>query len=390
VVKPFQFARLPIIYFGSGKLSDLTGIAARYGTSCLLLTGEKSFIGSPLEAYLYGQFEKHNIQVHQIRVKSEPSPELIDEAVRKYSDERIDVVISIGGGSVIDAGKAISAMLGKEGSVAEYLEVVGSKEHPGTKVPFIAIPTTSGTGSEATKNAVISKVGKDGYKRSLRHDNLVPDVALIDPELTLSCPPHITAAAGMDCFTQLAEAYLSGRSNEYTDALATEGFKAVKRSMLRCFNAGEDISARSDMSFAALTSGICLANAGLGAVHGLAGTIGAMYDIPHGAVCGTLMAAANEINVRELRKTTPDHPALKKYATLGRIFSDIGEKDDDYYIDSLVDFLHLLTEQLKLPRLGKYGIGRKDISPICLKTDLKNNPVRLSPELLAEIIEKRL
>ncbi len=311
------------------------------------------------------------------------------KSVSKYSDERIDAVISIGGGSVIDAGKAVSAMLGKTGSVEEYLEVVGSKEHPGTKVPFIAIPTTSGTGSEATKNAVISKVGKDGFKRSLRHDNLVPDIALIDPELTLSCSPDITAAAGMDCFTQLVEAYLSGRSNEYTDALATEGFKAVKRSLLRCFTSGENIDARTDMSFAALTSGICLANAGLGAVHGLAGTIGAMFDIPHGVVCGTLMAVANELNVRELRKASPDHPALKKYANLGRIFSETEGKDDDYYIDSLVDLLHWLTEQLKLPRLNKYGIMKDDISEICLQTDTKNNPVKLSAELLEEILNRR-
>jgi alcohol dehydrogenase class IV len=390
VVKPFQFARLPIIYFGSGKLSDLPGFVERYGRSGLLVTGEKSFINSPHAESLFGLFEKHNIQVHHIRVKSEPSPELVDETVRKYSDERIDVVISIGGGSVIDAGKAISAMLGKTCSVVECLEVVGNEKHPGTKVPFIAIPTTSGTGSEATKNAVISKVGKEGFKKSLRHDNLVPDIALIDPELTLNCPPDITAAAGMDCFTQLVEAYLSGKSNEYTDALATEGFRAVKRSLLRCFTNGEDIDARTDMSFSALTSGICLANAGLGAVHGLAGTIGAMFDIPHGAVCGTLMAVANEINVRELRKTSPDHPALKKYANLGRIFSDIEGRGADYYIDSLVDYLHGLTEQLMLPRLGEYGIRIEDISSICHQTDAKNNPINLSAELLGEILRRRL
>lgn len=389
MVKPFQFARLPLIYFGSGKLSDLPGIAGKYGTSCLLVTGEKSFISSPRAASLSSQFEKHNILVHKIRVKSEPSPELIDEVVRKYSDERIDAVISIGGGSVIDAGKAISAMLGKAGSVAEYLEIVGGKEHSGTKVPFIAIPTTSGTGSEATKNAVFSKVGKDGFKRSLRHDNLVPDIALIDPDLTLSCPPDITAAAGMDCFTQLVEAYLSGRSNEYTDALAIEAFKAVKRSLLRSFSSGEDIDARTDMSFAALTSGICLANAGLGAVHGLAGTIGAMYNIPHGVVCGTLMAVANEVNVRELRKNSAGHPALFKYASLGRIFSDTEGKDDDLYTDSFIDHLHRLTKQLRLPRLSQYGILKNDISAICQQADTKNNPVKLSGELLEEILNRR-
>jgi alcohol dehydrogenase class IV len=381
---------LPLIYFGSGKLSDLPVIAGRYGTSCLLVTGEKSFINSHYAASLFGQCEKHNIQVHHIRVKSEPSPELVDEAVRKYADERVDVVISIGGGSVIDAGKAISAMLNKTGSVREYLEVVGNKEHPGTKVPFIAIPTTSGTGSEATKNAVISKVGKDGFKRSLRHDNLVPDIAIIDPELTLNCPPDITAAAGMDCFTQLAEAYLSVKSNEYTDALAMEGLKAVKRSLLRCFTNGEDIDARTDMSFGALTSGICLSNAGLGAVHGLAGTMGAMSDIPHGVVCGTLMAVANEINIRQLRKVSHDNPALKKYTNLGKIFADSDGRGDDFYVANFVDYLHKLTEQLMLPRLGRYGIRMEDISGICQQTDTKNNPVRLSPELLSEIIEKRL
>ena len=155
---------------------------------------------------------------------------------------------------------------------------------------------------------------------------------------------------------------MSGRSNEYTDALALEGFKAVKRSLLNCFTSGEDIDARADMSFAALTSGICLANAGLGAVHGLAGTMGAMFDIPHGVICGTLMAAANEINVRELRKTSTDHPALKKYASIGKIFSDIEGRGADYYIDSVIDYLHGLTEQLMLPRLGRYGIRSENIS----------------------------
>ncbi|MCA1741887.1 MAG: iron-containing alcohol dehydrogenase, partial [Bacteroidales bacterium] len=278
----------------------------------------------------------------------------------------------------------------KTGSVREYLEVVGDKDHPGTKVPFVAVPTTSGTGSEATKNAVISQVGKDGFKRSLRHDNLVPDAAIVDPELTLTCPPEITAAAGMDCFTQLTEAYLSTKANAYTDALALEGIRAIKRSLLRSYTHGDDINARSDMAFAALTSGICLANAGLGAVHGLAGTIGAMFNIPHGAVCGTLMAAANQANVRELRRTGDAGPALKKYAALGRIFSDAAGKNDNYYIDFFIDYMTAATYLLGLPELSRYGLKSEDLPMICSQSDVKNNPVSLSAEQLREILSHRL
>ena len=253
-----------------------------------------------------------NIEYKLISIPGEPSPEDIDNAVKSLDNEGIDLVVGIGGGSVLDAGKAISAMMHKPESVVRFLEGVGDMEHPGTKLPYIAIPTTSGTGSEATKNAVISKIGINGFKKSLRHDNLVPEIALIDPELTLNCPPEITAASGMDCFTQLTEAYLSDKSNEYTDALAMEGLKAIKLSLKRCCADGQDIEARTGMSFAALTSGICLANAGLGVVHGFASSVGGMYNIPHGLVCGTLMAKSNEINVRELRKNPGNHDCLKQ------------------------------------------------------------------------------
>ena len=389
-MKPFNFARLPLIYFGSGKISGLPGIIASCGKSLLLVTGVRSFADSPAAASLYVQMESRGVAIHRVTVNQEPSPELIDETVRRFGGREIDVVVSIGGGSVIDAGKAISAMLGKSGSVMEYLEVVGNKEHPGTKVPFIAVPTTSGTGSEATKNAVISRVAKEGFKRSLRHDNLVPDIAIVDPELTLSCPPEITAAAGMDCFTQLTESYLSTKANAYTDALALEGIRAVNRSLIRSFTNGDDIEARSDMSFAALTSGICLANAGLGAVHGLAGTIGAIFNIPHGAVCGTLMAEANSVNVRELRRTGNADAALKKYATLGRIFSDTSGKNDDYYIDFFIDYLTAATYQLHLPELSRFGLKHEDLPAICSKSDVKNNPADLPAGILSDILARRL
>ena len=389
-MKPFSFARLPLIHFGSGKIADLPRIVSNYGKSVLLVTGARSFMDSRRAGRLFDLFGSNGIAFQHVPVRNEPSPETVDETVEKFRGREIKAVVSIGGGSVIDAGKAISAMLNTPGSIKEYLEVIGTRDHPGTKVPFIAVPTTSGTGSEATKNAVISRVGKEGFKRSLRHDNLVPDAAVVDPELTIDCPPDITAAAGMDCFTQLTEAYLSTKSNEYTDALALEGIRATNRSLLRSFTRGEDINARSDMSFAALTSGICLANAGLGAVHGLAGTIGALYNIPHGVVCGTLMSAANELNVRELRKRGGDEAALVKYADMGRIFADATGKNDSYYVDFFLDYLNALTYRLDLPKLSTYGLGEDDLPVISGQSDVKNNPVRLSAEQLGEILTRRL
>ena len=390
MVKSFQFARLPKIYFGSGNISELPGIILCYGKSVLLVTGARSFIDSRRAGRLFDMLGCNGIAFQHVPIRNEPSPGTIDETVLKLMGREPDVVVSIGGGSVIDAGKAISAMLAKTGSVTDYLEVVGTREHPGTKVPFIAVPTTSGTGSEATKNAVISQVGKDGFKRSLRHDNPVPEVAIVDPDLTLDCPPAITAAAAMDCCTRRTEAYLSTKSNEYTDALALEGIKAIKRSLIRSYTHGDDREARADMSFAALTSGICLANAGLGGVHGLAGTIGALYNIPHGVVCGTLMAVANEVTVRELRRVSGGHPGLRKYALLGRIFSDTERRDEEYYTDSFIGYLHGITERLDLPRLAGYGIGTEDLALISAKSDVKNNPADLTAGMLSEILARRV
>jgi alcohol dehydrogenase class IV len=402
VVKPFRLARIPQVLFRSGAISDLPAMTEGYGKNIVMVTGSRSFASSRRADRLLEQLRVRGIKINQVTVAGEPSPGLVDEAVSRLKGARISLVVSIGGGSVMDAGKAISAMMTTDGSVTDYLEVVGSREHPGTKVPFIAVPTTSGTGSEATKNAVISQVGKEGFKRSLRHDNFVPDLVIIDPELTLECPPDITAAAGMDCFTQLTEAYLSDKGSPMTDALAIEGLKAVSRSLLRSYTNGDDIEARSDMSFAALMSGICLANAGLGAVHGLAGTIGAMFNIPHGVVCGTLMAPANEVNVRELRRLSKSgavtgrysaaiaSAALEKYAILGRIFADATGKNDSYYIDFLTDSLSALSYRLGMPKLSRYGLEHDDLAAICSQSDVKNNPVSLSEEQMLEILMNRI
>jgi alcohol dehydrogenase class IV len=211
----------------------------------------------------------------------------------------------------------------------------------------------------------------------------------VDPELTLYCPENITAAGGMDCFTQLTEAYLSDKSNEYTDALAIEGLKAIKFSLVNSYMQGQDPEARAGMSFAALTSGICLANAGLGVVHGFASSIGGMYDIPHGVICGTLMASSNEINVRELRKSESNTAALKKYSLLGKLFIEETGKSDDFYIDGFIQYLNELTYDFQLPRLKKYGLKEKDIELICTITEIKNNPIKLALEDLIEIVSNR-
>jgi alcohol dehydrogenase class IV len=390
MVKPFQFSRLPKIYFGPGIITELASIINLYGTKIILVTGRKSFLDSESSEKFFRDLDRINAVYRIISITGEPSPAIIDNAVENLKNEKIDLVVGIGGGSVLDAGKAISAMMYRSESVVGFLEGVGTKEHPGTKLPFIAVPTTSGTGSEATKNAVLSKVGTGGFKKSLRHDNFVPDIALVDPKLTINCPPDITAASGMDCFTQLTEAFLSVRSNEYTDALALEGIKSIKDSLLRSYKDGEDIEARTGMSFAALTSGICLANAGLGVVHGFASSIGGIYDIPHGLICGTLMASANEVNVRELRKNSSDRSALKKYALLGELFVDEYGKTESYYIDSFIQFLHKITDDLQLSGLKKHGLEEKNLEIICRNTEIKNNPVKLAEEDLEEILISRL
>lgn len=390
MVKPFSFSKLPLIRFGPGKLDILPRLISGFGKKIIIVSNDRSFTGTEAASRLFDRLEKNDISFTIISIPGEPSPEMIDVATARFRSEKIDAVVSIGGGSVMDAGKAISAMLYMDGSVKDFLEGVGTREHPGSKVPFIAIPTTSGTGSEATKNAVLSETGKNGFKKSLRHDNFVPDVALIDPELTISCPPAVTAASGMDCFSQLTEAFLSDKSCEYTDCLAVEGLKAVNDSLKRSYSDGMDIGARSGMSFAALTSGICLANAGLGVVHGFASSIGGMFNIPHGIVCGTIMASANEITVRELRRNRKNGEALKKYAALGRIFIESTNSSDDYYIDAFVAFLKDLTCIFELSKLGTYGIKSEDIESICTITDQKNNPVMLDNESLAGILYPRI
>lgn len=390
MVKAFEFARSPKIIFGTGKIEELSPIVKAFGNDILLVTGKNSFLNSKHGEYLLHTFDLTGIHYHKFVVNSEPSPYMIDQAVIANRNNSIKCVVAIGGGSVIDAGKAISAMLYKKESITEYLEGVGNKEHPGTKVPVIAMPTTSGTGCETSKNAVISQIGIHGFKKSLRHDVLMPDYAIVDPELTLNCPPDVTAASGMDCFTQLVESYMSVKSNPITDAMVLDALKYVKSSLIRSWKWGQDIEARSGMSYAAMISGIGLTNAGLGVVHGFASSVGGLFNVPHGVVCGTLMAVTNKITIEKLRKNNDTSAALNKYATLGKLFAETDDKNNDWYIDYFIDHLYALSDQLNIKRLGKYGIEEKHFQGIIAKTDSKANPVKFSSEDFYRVLEERV
>jgi len=365
----FNFSRIPRIVFGAGKFNLLAETIVDIGNKTLILTGAQSLMRSGKYDMLINSLKNRSVNWYHRPVIGEPSPALIDEIVREINRSSVEVVVAIGGGSVIDAGKAVSAMLGKGKSVLEYLEGIGSKLHNGEKLPFIAVPTTAGTGSEATKNAVLSQVGKDGFKKSLRHENFVPDIALIDPQLGLSCPSDVTAACGMDAFTQLLESYVSTKASPMTDALAYSGIKALKDNLLPAASFGaQDQEVRAAMSYASLLSGITLANAGLGIVHGLASPIGGLFSIPHGVVCGTLIGVATRINISHLfRNKEENKKYLTKYADIGKLLSDDQCGNMEQCCEYLIEKVEEWINQLQLPRLEKYGIQHEYIDRYCGK-----------------------
>jgi len=393
MIPTFRFSRIPDVHFGAGTFSRLADLIARRGGNVLLVTGKRSLEVGGRKDMLLDALREKGVTVFHVSVTGEPTPELVDETAARYRGFGIEVVCAVGGGSVIDAGKAVSAMLPKEGdSVSDYLEGVGTETHDGVKVPFIAAPTTAGTGSEATKNAVLSRVGPRGFKKSLRHDNLVPDTAVIDPELTLSCPEPVTTASGMDAFCQLLEAYVSVKATPMTDALALSGLEYASRNLLpACTDGAGDLHVRTGMSYAALLSGVALANAGLGIVHGLASAIGGLFDIPHGVICGTLLAPAVRTTIERLRGLGEEGDLfLEKYARVGATVTGGGGRGTAWCCDALAAELERWAELLDLPFLGDYGVSEADVENILDGTANKNNPVELGREDIRRIVEARL
>jgi len=394
--KPFSISRLPRISYGSGRISDVPALAASYGRTALLVTGKQSFCGTPRWPSFTQALEALGMRWLHFTVSGEPSPMLVDEAVNRFRGEAVDVVIAIGGGSVLDAAKAIAGLLPHGNSVMDHLEGVGRDiPYHGPSIPFIAVPTTAGTGSEATKNAVLSVQGPDGFKKSFRDECLIPEYAVIDPDLLASCPRELIAADGMDAFTQLLESYVSLKANPFTDALAWSGMCAVKEGFFAAWEGSEPAAGegRGAMAYASLISGITLAQVGLGSVHGLASPLGAYFPIPHGVVCGTLVSAATEINIKALQERAPDSPALAKYAEVGRLLTGQSEPDDASARTALIALLAEWSERLQLPRLNGYGIAEADFPLIVANSrgsSMQTNPIVLTDAEINALLMQRL
>jgi len=385
----FEIMPAPHMHYGAGKREVLPEILSGFGKTILLVTGGRSFDVSPMCRSILESLEQR-FDVFRIRVNGEPSPELVDAVVSKHAESEISSVLAIGGGSCIDAAKAIAGLLPSGESVMNYLEGVGhGKSYHGPSVPFVAAPTTAGTGGETSKNAVLSRVGAHGFKKSFRHESLIARCVVLDPELTLSCPAKITAACGLDAFTQLLESYVSLNANPVTDALAISGMSCVRDALIRVVEQGDDLHARCKMLYASSISGIALANAGLGSVHGLASPLGAFFPVPHGTVCGALLFAATRANVRAMRARRPESVALAKYAHVGRLLLKDHGLSDEAAVDGLLKMLDNWRVRLNMPRLSEYGMTESDTGKVVANargSSMKTNPVVLTDNEIVRIL----
>jgi alcohol dehydrogenase class IV len=380
----FEFATANRIIFGAGKLDELGKLVNGRAKRLLFVRGGSSdaiprvreMLGAP------------TISVTEFQVHGEPTVDVVREGMKAARD--CDMVIGLGGGSVLDTGKAIAAVVTNPGDLFDYLEVIG-KGQPLINPPlaYIAIPTTAGTGAEVTRNAVLESP-EQNVKVSLRSPLMLPRVALVDPELTYHLPPEITATSGLDALTQLIEPFVSVKANPMTDALCREGLAHAARSLRRAYDNGADKEAREGMALASLLGGLALANAALGAVHGFAGPLGGMLHAPHGALCARFLPLVIEANIRALETRQPERPALPRYGEVAQILT--GEKDA-----SALDgarWTSQLVDDLKIPRLSAYGMRPEDFPEVVHKTQkansFKGNPIVLGEKELTRILEQAL
>jgi alcohol dehydrogenase class IV len=382
----FEFATANRIIFGSGTLSQVGHLASELGERALVLSG---FAGEQ-NRVLQNLLADHNIVSELYYVSKEPTVKTVQQAMKTAQDISSDLIIGFGGGSAIDTGKAIAALMTNEGDIYNYLEVIGhGKPIIQPPLPYIAIPTTAGTGAEVTRNAVIGSPDHK-VKVSLRSPLMLPKISLIDPELTYSLPREITAGTGMDAVTQVLEPYVSKMSNPMTDAFCREGLRLASRSLERAYLDGSDRIARQEMSLVSLFGGLALANAKLGAVHGFASPLGGMFDAPHGAVCARLLPVVMAVNVRALQSRGKELNALDRYDEVGCYLTG----DANATADDGVEWVHALSEKLDIPPLAAYGVRNEDIPNIIAETarasSMRGNPIELTHAELSEIMELAL
>ncbi len=382
----FEFLTTTRIIFGSEKLNSIGEIAREFGKKAFVLFGCPQTISDRLNDLL----EIHGISCLSIKIEQEPTIDQIRLLVETAKQFSPDLVIGIGGGSAMDSAKATAIFLSNPGEITDYLEIIGIGKPIFTPaIPTITIPTTSGTGAEVTKNAVISS-SHHNIKISLRSPYLFPKVALIDPEVTISMPPEITAYTGLDALTQLIEPFTCISPNPITDALCYEGILRIGQSIYQAFDNGKDIQARENMSLASLFSGLALANAKLGAVHGLAGPIGGEISAPHGAICSCLLPIVMEENLIALQARTPDHPALDRFCTIGKILCNHPTATAQ---DGL-DWIRKFNIHAKIPQLSAFGLteemSNKIIEKAINSSSMKGNPITLTGKELRNILQKSL
>ena len=382
----FEFATATHIIFGNGTIRDAAPLAAQMGKRAFIVTGRTVERAEPL----LKQLNKQAVECITFSVSSEPTTMLVKAGIAQTRQTKCDIVIGIGGGSAIDTAKVIAAMLTNSGELEDYLEIVGlGKTITKNPAPFIAIPTTAGTGAEVTRNAVLG-VPQYGSKVSMRSSLMLARLAVVDPELTYSMPPALTASTGLDALTQLIEPFVCNKANPLIDGVCREGLIRVGRSLLRAYENGSDKSAREDMALASHFSGLALANAGLGAVHGFAGPLGGMISAPHGLICARLLPYVIEANVKALQSRERGSPAISRYDEVAGLLTG----KTTARAAELVKLVQNLCVKTKIPSLAELGLREQDFPTAIEKakksSSMKTNPIALTDEELLGILKNAL
>ena len=382
----FEFSTPTRILFGPGAVREVAPAAKALGERALVVTGRDAGRAGPLVE----QLQAEGIAVLPVSVSGEPTLERVRAGVERGREADCGLVIGFGGGSVLDAGKAIAALLTNGGDPLDYLEVIGKgRALARPSAPYIAVPTTAGTGAEVTRNAVLAS-SEYYVKASLRSDFMYPRLAVVDPELTHTLPPAVTASTGLDALTQLVEPFVSTAANPVTDALCRDGMARAARSLRRAWEDGRNAAAREDMALASLFGGLALANARLGVVHGCAAVLGGRYPAPHGAVCARLLPFVMAANVAALHDRSAGAPALRRYEEVARILTGRPAAT----IADGIRWAHALCTDLGIPPLGRHGMVAADIPAVVAEaqraSSTKGNPIRLTDEEVADMLRQAL